>query len=270
WIARVPAVINAMAGMGALFINNNLKMRILRKIIVTAFRFLLNRKNSRLIVQNEDDSSLFINKKIVNPERIVKIKGSGVDTVKYKPMIEPDGIVTASIVSRMLWDKGVGELVEAAEILKNRNVKICIVLIGDTDLANPRTIPIKTLKQWQKTIEWRGYTEDIADIWKNSHIAVLPSYREGMPKSLLEAAACGRPMITADVAGCRELVKHEENGLLVPVKDAESLANALERLANDVDLRKKLGKNARKSIETEYSEQIVAEQTASLYKQVCK
>ncbi len=172
------------------------------------------------------------------------------------------------MVSRMLRDKGVLELVEAARLLRRRAVPLRVVLVGWPDPENPTAIAERELRAWgdADVIDWWGERSDIAEIWANSHIAVLPSYREGLPKSLLEAAACGRPMVATDVPGCREIVRDGETGLLVPPRDAPSLAAALERLAGDATLRRRLGAAARDLVERALSDQVVAEQTLALYR----
>ncbi len=169
----------------------------------------------------------------------------------------------------MLWDKGVGELVEAARLLRRREVPLRVVLVGPPDPDNPASIPERQLRDWDTSgdVAWWGARSDIAEIWARSHIAVLTSYYgEGVPKALLEAAACGRPMIAADVSGCREIVRDGVTGLLVPPGDAGGLADALERLARDPDLRRRLGAAARELVERELSQEAVVAQTLALYR----
>ncbi|MCC7048767.1 MAG: glycosyltransferase, partial [Alphaproteobacteria bacterium] len=169
---------------------------------------------------------------------------------------------------RMLWDKGVGELVEAARLLKTRGVDLRVRLVGPRDDHNPATIPRATLDGWVASgaVEWPGEVKDIAGLWRDTAIAVLPSYREGLPKALLEASASGRPMVATDVPGCREVVRHEETGLLVPPRDPTALADALARLAQDPALRRRLGAAARRLVEQRFGEQAIAAATAALYR----
>ena len=171
--------------------------------------------------------------------RLSLIAGSGVDTERFTPAPEPEGVPVAMLVARMLWDKGVGEAVEAMRLLRARGVALRLWLAGTPDPDNPRSIAQGQLRQWQDEglVEWLGQVDDVAALWHRAHIAVLPSYREGLPKSLLEAAASGRPMIATDAPGCRELVRDGSNGLLVPLRQAPPLADALERLATDPGLR---------------------------------
>ncbi|MCH8999348.1 MAG: glycosyltransferase family 4 protein [Proteobacteria bacterium] len=271
-LAGVPAVVNALAGMGYVFTSSGVKARLLRPLIRTAFRWLLDRPNSRLILQNPDDIAAMtgatVAKGTVAAERVALIRGSGVDIQIFRPREEPGGTPVAVMVSRMLWDKGVGELVEAARLLRRREVPLRVVLVGPPDPDNPASIPERQLRDWDASgdIAWWGERSDIAEIWAQGQIAVLPSHREGLPKSLLEAAACGRPMVAADVSGCREIVKDGVTGLLVPPGDAGGLADALERLARDPDLRRRLGAAARDLVEREFSEEAVVAQTLALYR----
>ena len=271
-LAGVPAVVNALAGMGYVFTSSGVKARLLRPLIRTAFRWLLDRPNSRLILQNPDDIAAMTGAAMtgaaVAAERVALIRGSGVDIQIFRPREEPEGTPVAVMVSRMLWDKGVGELVEAARLLRRREVPLRVVLVGPPDPDNPASIPERQLRDWDAAgdVAWWGERSDIAEIWAKGQIAVLPSHREGLPKSLLEAAACGRPMVAADVSGCREIVKDGVTGLLVPPGDAEGLADALERLARDPDLRRRLGAAARDLVEREFSEEAVVAQTLALYR----
>lgn len=271
-MAGVGAVVNAMAGMGFVFTAESLNARLLKPTITAAFGFLLNRPGSRLLVQNEDDATLFRDAGIVAADRISIIPGSGVDTDAFTPRPEPPPPVTALCVARLLRDKGIGELVEAARLLHRDGVPIRIRIAGDPDPANPASIPAATLERWRNEgiVDFLGRRTDIADLYAGSHIAVLPSYREGMPKSLLEGAASGLPLVTTDVPGCRALVRHEENGLLVPARDARALADALKRLALDADLRRRLGSQARRDAETIYSEAAIGRAVVALYDELVR
>jgi glycosyltransferase involved in cell wall biosynthesis len=268
-IAGVPAVVNALAGMGYVFTSSAVKARLLRPLVRAGFRWLLDRANARLILQNPDDVAA-MSAGTVAPKRIVLIRGSGVDTTAFAPAPEPGGTPVAVMVSRMLWDKGVGELVEAARLLKERKASVDVVLVGPPDPENPASISEGQLRDWEASgdVAWWGERSDIAQIWAKSHIAVLPSHREGLPKSLLEAAACGRPLVATDVSGCREVVRPGETGILVPPRDPGSLADALERLATDPDLRRRMGSAARELVERELSQEVVVEQTMALYREL--
>lgn len=264
--AKVPATVNAMAGLGFMFISNGRTAKLLRPFVKLAFRLLNNRKNSCIILQNADDADVFINEIRVGKNHVKVIRGSGIDINAYSVSPEPSLPIIASCVSRMLWDKGIGELVEAAKLLKARGVPLTIRLVGPTD-NNPTSIPQRILDAWHSEglVEVVGPSTDIARIYADSHIAVLPSYREGLPKSLLEAAACGRAMVATDVAGCREICREGETGLLVPARSAVALADALQKLTEDKTLRKKMATNARRTAEGDFAETIIARQTTNLY-----
>lgn len=270
WVTRVPYVVNALAGMGYIFISNQWKAVLLRKFVSNAFRILLNRPNSRVILQNPDDQRLMVQSGILNPESIVLIRGSGVDTQVFSLTPEPPGITTVMLASRMLWDKGVGEFVEAARLLRDKGVDARFVLVGDTDPANPSAVPTSQLEDWKRdgVVEWWGRRDDMPKVFSESHIVCLPSYREGLPKVLIEAAACGRPIITTDVPGCREVVRDGENGLLVPIRAAAALATALRKLIEDPELRRRMGKKGRELAVTEFSVETVVNETLAIYREL--
>jgi glycosyltransferase involved in cell wall biosynthesis len=229
----------------------------------------MNRRNSRMILQNPDDMNLLADAAKVHRDRLVLIRGSGVDIDEYKPGSPADGPPIAVCASRMLRDKGIVELVEAARLLKARGVAIRIRLVGPTD-DNPASISEEVLTRWsaEGAVEVVGASDDVAGEYARASIAVLPSYREGLPKALLEAAAAGLPMVATDVPGCREICRDEETGLLVPVRTVEPLADALERLATDADLRSRLGANARRAVKQDFAEPIIVQQTLDLYRRL--
>ncbi len=266
-LVGISGVVNAMAGLGFVFTAQSLKARVLKPLVSAAFRFLLRRKGSVLLVQNSDDRAVFLNAGLITPQAVRLIPGSGVDISGFIPQPEASGEIVALFVARLLWDKGLGDLVEAARLLRKRGIPLCIQVAGDRDPANPACIPEQTLADWQAEglVSFLGRRSDIAALWEQAHIAVLPSYREGMPKALLEAAACGRPLLSTDVPGCRALVRDGENGLLVPARNPGALADALERLATDAALRQRLGAQARRDAETVYSEQAVGAAAVALY-----
>lgn len=269
WLAGVPAIVNALGGMGFLFIANSPTAKILRGAVQVLFRLLMNRRNSRMILQNPDDMNLLADAAKVRRDRLVLIRGSGVDTDDYKPGSPAEGPPIAVCASRMLHDKGIVELVEAARLLRNRGVAIRIRLVGPTD-DNPASISEEVLTRWaaEGAVEVVGPSDDVAGEYARASIAVLPSYREGLPKALLEAAAAGLPMVATDVPGCREICRDGETGLLVPVKTVAPLADALERLATDAELRSRLGMNARRAVEQEFAEPIIVGQTLDLYRRL--
>lgn len=271
-IAGVRRCVNGIAGLGSIFSSQSAKARLLRPLVKLAFRLLLNRDGAAVIVQNPDDGRLLTGGGLVDPARLTLIKGSGVDLARFAATPEPaDGAPVATLVSRMLWDKGVGVLVEAARLLRARGVPLRVRLAGTPDPENMGSIPEEQLRAWRDegVVEWIGFCDDVPGLWRDSHIAVLPSwYGEGVPKSLLEAAAAARPMIAVDGPGLREVVTDGETGLLVPARDAAALAGALQRLAEDAALRRRMGEAARRRAEREFGEAAVAEATLALYRQL--
>ena len=272
-VARVIGsikVVNAMAGLGFVFISNKKKVKLLRFFIHKLFRFLFNNKNVRLILQNKDDLRYFLKNKLIKKDLVTIIRGSGVDIKKFIPVEECMGIPIVMLASRMLWDKGVGEFVEAAKILKQEGVEARFVLVGENDSENPASMSNSQLNEWNEleTVEWWGEKIDMHKVLAQSSIVCLPSYREGLPKVLLEAASCGRAIIATDVPGCREIVHNGENGILVPLKDSSSLASAMKELINNPEKRKIIGINGRRLVENEFSEEIVVSQTLKVYQEL--
>jgi glycosyltransferase involved in cell wall biosynthesis len=261
-------VVNSLGGLGFVFSSSNLKAKVLRPFIKNAFKYLLGRKGNQLIVQNKDDYALFSDKFAISSNQISLIRGAGVDNKTLQELPEPEFPIRVTLLARMLVDKGVNEFVLAAEILRSRGFQGKLLLVGDPDPLNPASIKEEQLRKWDdsEVIEWKGFSSDIKSVWKNSHISVLPSYREGLPKSLLESAACGRAIITTDVPGCREVVTDGVNGILVPLKDPVALADAIEKLSKDQGLRVRMGKAGRKLIDEELSADKIHEQILKLYK----
>lgn len=265
-LAGVPAVVSTVAGLGYMFINDSLKTRVLRQVVTSGLRATMSRRGCRMIVQNRDDQAMVAGG-VCPADKVRLVRGSGVDIVQFAPTPEPEGVPVAVLPARMLWDKGVGELVEAARRLKAEGPPIRIALVGGPDAANPRNIDSQQLQAWhdEGIVEYWGHSSDMPSVWARAHIAVLPSYREGLPKALLEAAACGRPLITTDVPGCRELVEDNVNGLLVPVRESAGLAAALGRLARSPEERRRLGAEARRQVEAELSDTAIQSAILSVY-----
>jgi glycosyltransferase involved in cell wall biosynthesis len=244
-LTGVPAVFNGVAGMGWLFTSNALRARLVRALVGRAYRGLLAAPNVRVLVQNPDDQAQVQQLTGVMP---VQLPGSGVDVTRFVPRGEPPGPAVVVLASRMLWDKGVGEFVAAARLLRQRgslpSIQARFALVGTPDPGNPASVSEDQLIDWQQEgcIEWWGYRADMPAVLAQAHIACLPSYyREGLPKFLIEAAAAGLPLVTTDATGCREAVQAGVNGLLVPPRDPVSLADALEQLLLDADRRKRFG-----------------------------
>jgi glycosyltransferase involved in cell wall biosynthesis len=273
FVARLTGrrrMINAVAGFGYSFVASGPRAAVSRRILEASFARMSNQPRARVLVQNPDDERLLRDSGLVRADRLVVIPGSGVDVDRFCPAPEgePAGVPRVTLVSRMLWSKGVGEFVEAARLLKTKGVDFEAVLVGDPDPDNPQSIPETTLRGWhdEGVVAWWGHEEDIPSVWARSHVAVLPSHREGLPKTLLEAAACGRPMVATDVPGCREVVAHERSGLLVPPKDPRLLAAAIEDLVRDRRSRKTMGHAARADAVEKYSESVVIERVLALYR----
>ena len=269
-ITRVKGIVNAFAGFGYLFSSNDRKARWVLPIVKMVFRWSLGAKHIHFIVQNPDDQMLL--EKITGAQRqkVHLVPSSGVDTAVFQPVEKAKGLPIVVLVSRLLRDKGVEEFVSAAEILKHRKVQARFVLVGDSDFENPAGISSVQLSAWQDEgiIEWWGRRSDIAEIFAQSHIACLPSYREGLPKVLIEAAAAGLPIVTTDVPGCRDVVENNHNGLLVPVRDADALAAALATLIDSSSLRQSMGEAGRARAVNEFALEKINDQIIDLYKHV--
>jgi glycosyltransferase involved in cell wall biosynthesis len=258
--------LNALAGLGYAFTSKDPKARMMRVVLAGMLRRLLNRKRVAVLVQNPDDRAMMESLGI-SRDRIFLIPGSGVDTEYFQPLPEPEGAIAIGYVGRLLEDKGLRTLVAASALLNERGSPVRVLIAGDPDPANPTSIPPEMIASWRKRSDLvlLGHVADIRQVWAAAHIAVLPSRREGLPMSLLEAAACGRPLIASDVPGCREIVRPGIDGLLVPPDDAPALADAIERLAADAELRRKFSAAARRIAEEEYSSALIGRQIVALY-----
>jgi glycosyltransferase involved in cell wall biosynthesis len=263
----LPVVkLHAMAGLGFAFTSKTLRARATGFAVRLMMRALLNRPRNAVLVQNPDDRAA-VSTLGIAPDRIFLIPGSGVDTESLTPMPEPAGVTTVGYVGRLLADKGVRSLVEAYKILKSRGRDFRFVLAGEPDPANPASIPQAEIDSWKQIagLDLLGHVDDVREVWAVSHIAVLPSRREGLPKSLLEAAACGRPIVATDVPGCREIARENVNALLVPADDAPALAEAIDHLAGDAGLRRRFGAAGRAMAEAEFSEHQIGREIVALY-----
>ena len=261
--------INAVTGFGFVFTSRSWKARLFRPVMAWVLRRLLGRTKSVVLVQNPDDRDM-IRALGVEPANIVLIPGSGVDTNAMQPMPEPAGPVTAAFVGRLLEDKGIRPLVDAIALLSARGAPVQLLIAGTTDPTNPASIPDRDVAAWRQRpgISMLGHVNDITGVWARAHIAVLPSRREGLPKSLLEAAACGRPIVATDVPGCREIARPSLNALLVPVDDTNALADAIGQLAADPALRSRFGNASRQLAVTEFSSDRIGKDIVALYDRV--
>jgi len=261
------ATVNSVTGLGTLFIGEAKLSEITRRAVRFALRHLLRRPRSKTVVQNPDDRAFVI--ALGAPEEtVVLIPGSGVDTELLTPLPEPSPPVTAAYIGRMLADKGVHILIQALALLGKRGVPLQLLLAGDCDKENPGSLVPEQLREFANLygINWLGQVADIRDVWRRAHFAVLASRREGLPKSLLEAAACGRAMVATDAPGCREIAIEGKTALTVSVDDVTALADAMEKLAGDAALREKFGKAARALVEAKFSAESIGQQTVALYK----
>lgn len=266
-LSGVPRVVNAISGLGYVFIASGFKARLLRCGAVLFYRLVFWNRRCMAIFQNPDDRDVFLARSIVKESQFKIIRGSGVDLDLYAMSPEPPGTPVVLFPGRMLRDKGVYELLEAARLLKTRGIAARFLLAGDVDAGNPASLTAARLEAWNREglIEWLGHRTDMVRLFQESHVVCLPSYREGLPKSLIEAAGCGKPIVTTDVPGCREVVDPGRSGYLVPVRDAEALARALETLLRDPELRREMGKRGREKAEREFSLPSVVRETLALY-----
>ena len=267
-MAKIPRIINTVTGLGYVFTDK--KITWLRRLVVGLYRISLNCADFTFF-QNQDDYDFFLSRGLVKKSGTALLPGSGVDCEHFSPLSGPNPLEksqpTFLMVSRLLKDKGVYEFVEAASLVKEHYPEARFQLLGRRDVRNPNVVPESDLKSWdnQGLVSCLGEVTDVRPMMAKSDVVVLPSYREGIPRALLEAAAMAKPIITTDAVGCREVVDDEINGLLVPAKDAPALARAMERMINDPEMRKRMGKAGRKKVEREFDEKIVIQKILKTY-----
>ena len=264
-LTGVRTVVSAITGLGYIYTGDGPFKRMAQAVVTRLLRLLFHRPGQGVIFQNSDDRRAFIEAGVVDDA--VLIKGSGVDPSEFPAGPEPDGPIQVLFPSRMLWDKGIAEFVEAARLIRAEGLEARLVMVGDRD-ANPAAVPLARLQEWNETglVEWLGHCGDMPKMLAESHIVCLPSYREGVPRALIEAASCGRAIVATDVPGCREIVRHGENGLLVPPRDAPALFEALKLLIRDGDLRQRMGLRGREMVEEEFSVAQVVRETLAVYR----
>lgn len=272
FIARVPVAINAYTGLGYVFSSNDMLARVIRLLLNSPLKYLNHRASTWVVFQNEDDEALFENSNLINKERTLLIKGSGVDVNEFPFSDELPGQLKVMLASRLLWDKGVGEFIEASRQLKISYPEVTFVLVGDVDEQNPLSLTKGIIDSWvnEGFIEWWGHKQNMPEVLKLAHIVALPSYREGLPKVLLEAASIGRALVATDAPGCREIVRDGVNGFLVQAKESKCLAEAIEKLILNKELRTQMGLKSREIIETELSSEIINKQFIELYNSAIK
>ena len=268
-MAGVPARVNAVAGMGYVFISDSLKARVLRPLVRSLLKLALGGRNARLILQNPDDVALFERAGLVDTSQVRLIPGSGVDCSRFEPDPSrvPSERLRVLLPARLLWDKGLADYVHAARLLHAEGRPLDFLLAGDPDPGNPAAVPEAEVRAWvgQGLVQWLGHVDDMPALLRSVDIVALPSYREGLPKGLIEAAASGCALVTTDVPGCREVVTHDVDGLLVPVRDGDALARAIARLQDDPALRVRLAEAGRHKALERFAERIVIRNTLAVY-----
>jgi glycosyltransferase involved in cell wall biosynthesis len=269
---RIPVIVNSITGLGYVFLGQDLKARLLRRLVTLIYRLVFASPRCAAIFENDSDRRYFIEQGLIDAERTWLIEGVGIDVNYFTPLPEPDNGGEAGkppvvvLPARMLWDKGVGTLVEAARQLKPR-LTARFVLVGEPDPGNPASIEVETLRDWvdQGLVEWWGWQQDMRAVYSQSHIVTLPSFGEGVPTVLLEAAACARPIVTTNTPGCRDVVRDGVNGLTVQPNDPTALAEALERLITDPALRGRMGAAGRAFALDRYTSERINNATLAVY-----
>lgn len=266
-IARVPAVVNAVTGRGSVFSSTRWDAGFLRAWIRAAYPVALNQGGSRTIFENPDDLSQFVQERLLAARRAVLVRGSGVDLTRFAPAPEPGGEPTIVCATRMLWSKGIADLVAAARRLRAWEVRARILLVGWHDAGNRDAVPLEQLHEWNREgmVTWIGARDDMPQVFAGAHIVVLPSYGEGVPRSLIEAAASGRAIVTTDVDGCREIVRNGHNGFLVPPRNPDALAEAIATLLRNPARRRAMGKRGRALAVAEFADSKVVNETLAIY-----
>ena len=269
-LARVPYRINAVTGLGYFFTGEDRQARLTSRLMRSLIRWLFSGNQTHVVLQNQVDYQFFEAHRIGFRSNLHLIRGSGIDANQYAPTERSAeaGPIRVLMASRLLVDKGVNEYIAATQSERFQGKPVEFLLAGDIDEGNPSSVKAAELEQWSQLprLTCLGYIEDMPRLLLSVDIVVLPSYREGLPRSLLEAAASKIAIVTTDVPGCNEVVVHGFNGLLVPVQDSESLAAAIERLAEDPGLRKDMGERGRERVAELFGEQMVLEKTCAIYK----
>ena len=273
--AGVPMVVNAFSGLGFVF-SGTPKAGVLRSVLRPIMQRAFAPGNIHTVFDNAGDQATLVRDRIVDPSRSYIIPGSGVsgvDTGTFRPADSPDGrgnVLNVLMGARLLEDKGVGEFVEAGRLLARKGLPVRLRLAGGPDPRNPAAVPDSVLAQWSRenVVEFLGQRNDMVDLLRTADIAALPSYHEGTPRFLLEAAATGLPLVATDIEGCRTVVRNGINGLLIPVRDARALADAIERLAGDVELRKSMGAASRQLAIAEFSEATIVARYLEIYRRL--
>lgn len=272
WWHGIRNRVNALAGMGYVFTSTESRARVLRPLVQALIKLVANGKHARLIIQNSDDFDTFCKARVASPCNIRLIRSSGVDVSLFQPRAMRHRARSTRVLfaGRLLRDKGIGEYVAAARILKEMKVPADLLIAGMPDIGNPSSVSAKQIEQWQDEglITYLGHVGNMPELLSDIDIAVLPSYREGAPRSLIEAAAAGLPIITTDVPGCREVVEHGVNGLLVPLRQVEPLVEAIRFLHDHPHERLRMGQSGRAKALREFDQSIVFEETYAVYQEL--
>ncbi|WP_245609839.1 glycosyltransferase family 4 protein [Wenzhouxiangella marina] len=264
--------INAVTGMGYAFTGQSFKHRLLRLGLRPLIRRALNSKDAWTVVQNPTDQATMLEQFKLDPARVRLIPGSGVDVDRFAPAsrARSGSGLRVGLLARLLHDKGVGEFIEAARALHEQFPQVEFLIAGDPDPGNPAAIDQRTLARWRglPNVEFTGHVDDVPSFLNSLDVFVLPSYREGLSRSLIEAGACGLPLVTTDVPGCRDVVDDGVQGRVVPARDGRALADAIRTLLEDEHLRQQMGRAARERVVREFSDETVNEATLALYREV--
>ena len=269
---NVDGKILALAGLGFVFRSEKNLAKFLRVITTPIFRVYQDKKNVLLVIQNIDDAKFLINLKIIHKDKIRLIRGAGVNTSEFSPNHEPHKIPLVVLPARMLWSKGVGDFVNCAKKFIKSDIQVKFALIGDPDSHNPESVTKSQLEKWVESgaVEWWGNQDSMSKIYHLADIVCFPSYHEGLPKSLLEAASCEIPIVAYDVTGCREVVKNNINGFLISFKDEDALYDAVRRLVENPKLRLKMGKDGREIVMENFTEERIAIETMKVWSEVLR
>ena len=269
-ILKIPSTVFAISGLGYIFISKGLLASMRRKFISLIYSFVFNSKNFRVIFQNIDDLNELTHLTELNKIHSVIIPGAGVNVKDFSFTDLPSSPPIVMMASRLLKDKGVYEFIEAARIVKQKNKKVRFVLVGTPDPENPSSISFNEINKWIKLnyVEYWGQKEDMQYTISQSTIVVLPSYREGLPKILIEAASCGRPVITTNVPGCRDAILEMKTGLLVEKYNEKDLADEILYLTGNIMRCKEMGKAGRRLVEKKFSEKLIVEQHMDVYERL--
>lgn len=269
-IYRRASFIGTLGGVGFVFTSKNFRAKLLRPLLKFLLKSALSGEKTRLILQNKDNINTIEKINIINKKYIRLVKGAGVETKKFLPSKIPSGTPIVILPGRMLWDKGVGEFVKVAINIKAKNIEAKFILVGDIDLNNPESIHQTQINKWAASgiIEQWGRCDDMERVYKKCSIVCLPSYNEGLPKVLLEAGSCARPVVAFDVPGCREVVKHKVNGFLVEFGNENALELGLLKLIKDKKLCEQMGNKGNEIIKRNFSSEIINAQTFSIWNEV--